>query len=103
MAVFQCACGMVISTPDPQARCIRCGATLGSDDVLDLATPGSKAPNAEGVAGEQGGADDDPAPQAPSTSQPHGVPSCWSTYVSLVLISAARSLANRTSERSAGA
>jgi hypothetical protein len=102
MAVFQCACGMVISTPNRQARCIRCGATLASDDLLDLATPGSKPSAAEGVAGEQRDTDDEPPSQSPGTYQPHDVRSCWSTYVSLVFISAARSLASRTSERSVG-
>ena len=101
MAVFQCTCGMVTSTPGQEARCIRCGAMLRSDKLLELAVPAGE-PSAANDAIVDGSAAVDATAQPPSTPPVHKPHSCWSTYVSLVLISAARSLASRGSEGSVG-
>lgn len=36
MCVFQCTCGMVVSTRGQQTRCIRCGTILGPCERVDL-------------------------------------------------------------------
>jgi len=101
MAVFQCKCGMVISTAGREARCIRCGAMLTRDDLLELAAPaGETSTSGDAAAGHCDA--DDATSQSPTTPPMHKAHSSWSTYVSLVLISAARSLASRGSEGSIG-
>jgi uncharacterized protein YciW len=81
---------MVVSTPAGQARCLRCGAILGVADALRL--PAAPAANAEPADGQQS------TTEGASEDVPRGQEKRFdalATYVSLVVIAAARSCFGR--------
>jgi hypothetical protein len=87
MCVLQCPCGLVVSTSRAQARCIRCGRTLGPSNRLTVPTPpiaGTKTVSQSVTRPDKTGTTD---------NGPNGQgPAALTTYVTLVVIAAARSL-----------
>ena len=89
MCVLQCPCGLVVSTSRAQARCIRCGRTLGPSNRLPAPTPPAvhSKPSPTVADGSKAGA---------TEASPDGQgPAALTTYVTLVIIAAARSLCGR--------
>jgi hypothetical protein len=87
MCVLQCPCGLVVSTARAQVRCIRCGRTLGPCNRLTVPMP----PITETETVSQTAT----RPDGPGTTDngPNGQgPATLTTYVTLVVIAAARSL-----------
>ncbi len=104
MCVLQCRCGMVISTPADRARCIRCGAVLSSADRLPAEATGA----AESVAGgsaEKPTSEDEETGRAGEGTDDHqrrqqgSQQHVLATYVTLVIIAAARVCGERVDVR----
>lgn len=104
MCVLQCRCGMVISTPAARARCIRCGAVLSSADRLpvDAREAAESAAGATDDHATSAGAESGRPEQATDDQQGRDHKSrhdVLATYVSLVIIAAARVCAERVDVR----
>ena len=89
MCVLQCSCGMVVSTRGTQTRCIRCGAILGPCDVLELRTEQTRGKR---EAKDQAESDQDTVEPDARGDGRHAE---LAAYVSLVIISAARTVWGR--------
>jgi len=89
MAIFECPCGMVVSTPACQTRCIRCGTVLGPHHLLRVASSATATADDRDASGMTAAAKDERPPH-------HDERSVIATYVSLVVIAAARGLCERS-------
>lgn len=91
MCVFQCTCGMVVSTRKPQTRCIRCGAILGPCDQLELRTEPSRAQSE--ARNDEEVPDREACDAEARGDRRHAA---LAAYVTVVILAAARALWERT-------
>jgi len=49
MAIYQCDCGLVISTPDRTVQCVRCRRVLGPRDRVALSPPRGRIDDGAGT------------------------------------------------------